>query len=62
MAGQIIGYVVLSIIFGLLIQTNVLLGVFADEEALSKDDYMYSLGMSMLISFVLIGSLLLITS
>lgn len=55
MLSKIISYIVVSIIFGLLINTNVLLYVFSKTDMLSKDDYMKSLGLSILMSFGIIG-------
>lgn len=60
MLSKIISYVVVSIIFSLLINTNVLLSAFSETDTLSKDDYMKSLGLSMLTAFVLIGLLFII--
>lgn len=55
MLSKIISYIVVSIIFALLINTNVLLHVFSKTDILSKDDYMKSLGLSMMMSFGIIG-------
>lgn len=60
MLSKIIGYVVISIIFALLINTNVILSAFSETDTLSKDDYMKSLGLSMLSAFGIIGLVLIL--
>lgn len=55
MLSKIIGYVVISIIFALLINTNVILRAFSETDTLSEDEYMKSLGLSMLSAFGIIG-------